>query len=1574
MEVTQFTCTWGSNVKDCPPLSPMLVYFSNPIEAKKFDKSMIRVSPEVANMKVEVHGSGLTITGKTKGRTKYTVSLAGSIPDTHEQTMGTERKLDFEYGSAAPALFSTTDRMVVLDPAAKGRSYPVYTINEPGLHTRLYAVTPNDWSQYLRFAQEWERPRKITPPGKLISDKTIVPKKSPDELVTTDIDISAALSGGVGQALLVIEPTHALQQYEQRPELHVWVQATELGLSAMVETEQVNAWATKLADGKPLDGVEVELLGSGNTGKTDAQGVAKIPFNNKSAKLLVARKGKDVVFAPENTWGDSTLDRMVRSDAVRWFVYDDRGMYKPGEEVHFKGWVRRSGGNKGGDIEAIQGIAQKTVSWKIRDPRYAELGKGKVNVDEWGGFDFAFKLPNNANLGSAGLELQLEGTGLANESTEHRFDIQEFRRPEFEVTAHASEGPHQVGKHAVVTLNASYYSGGGLPDAPVHWDIERSTVGFTPPNRGEFHFGPEPVSFWSWRSGSRKSEVKEETWDAKTNAQGIHRIRLDFDALDPSYPMNLDIHGNVTDVNRQQWSGHTSLLVHPADVSVGVKLAKGFIRAGENIDADFVVVDADGKPAPNRHVTVKAARVDWEQVAGEYEEKETDIQNCELDSPAAATPATERQHCTFHSKEGGSYRITAIVTDATGRKSQTVTSLYVMGSNRPKDRGLEQAKVNLVSDKKEYRPGDTAEILVVAPFAPAEGVLTVRRQGIVSLERFTMATTSQAMKVKLDEALVPNAEIHIDLVGQDTRTDDAGNPNDQLPKRPAYASGSIQAKVLPVTRTIDVQANGKDTVLAPGGSTQVNVMVKDNTGRGVPDAEVSLVVVDESILALSGYKTPDPVDEFYSDRSPDVRDIAMRSYVQLTQPDLSRFASQMRSPVSNIGGIGHGAGVGQGFGSGHGRLSASATSSPGAPPPPPPPPAAAQPAPAKPMMELKKVAREEATLDKDADGIPDEKDRADTGKSVSDSNKAMTVRADFSALALFSPAVKTDRNGGAVVPIKLPDNLTRYRVMAMAATKARQFGSGESTITAKLPLMARPSAPRFLNFGDKFELPIVLQNQTDKPIDVGVVAKATNATIAEPSAKRVTIAPNDRVEVRFNAGTVKAGTARFQFGVAAGSFSDASQIEVPVYTPATTEAFATYGEIDDGAMAQPVKMPPNVFSQFGGLEVTTSSTQVQALTDALIYLTKYPYECNEQIASRVISIAALKDVLTAFKSKDLPAPPVLEASMKEDFEKLKRHQNWNGGWGFWQEEPWPYLTIHVMHALARAKDKGYKPDEYMMSRGLGYLRSIESHIPSFYTPEARRAVIAYALYVRNRMKDPDANKAKAIMKEAGGPDRMGIEAVGWIWPTISEDKASTTENEAIRRHVANRVVETAGAAHFVSGYKDSDYLLLSSDRRADGVLLEAMIGDQKDATLIPKLVKGLLAHRKAGHWLNTQENAFVLLALDRYFNVYENITPDFVARAWLGDKFAGEHQFKGRTTEESFIPIPMSFLANEKAKEQNLIIAKDGPGRLYYRVGMQYAPTDLKLPPRTTASSSPASMRRWTSRTRSSATPMERGA
>ncbi|MFN0253264.1 MAG: hypothetical protein ACKV2T_40715 [Kofleriaceae bacterium] len=109
------------------------------------------------------------------------------------------------------------------------------------------------------------------------------------------------------------------------------------------------------------------------------------------------------------------------------------------------------------------------------------------------------------------------------------------------------------------------------------------------------------------------------------------------------------------------------------------------------------------------------------------------------------------------------------------------------------------------------------------------------------------------------------------------------------------------------------------------------------------------------------------------------------------------------------------------------------------------------------------------------------------------------------------------------------------------------------------------------------------------------------------------------------------------------------------------------------------------------------------------------------------------------------------------------------------------------------------------------------------------------------------------------------------------------------------------------------------------------------------MVTGLLAHRKAGRWLNTQENTFALVALDLYFQTYEKVTPDFVARVWLGNDYGGDKTFKGRSTDYYQIDIPMKDVAAHD--KQDLTIQKDGQGRLYYRIGMTYAPASLKLEP-----------------------------
>jgi uncharacterized protein YfaS (alpha-2-macroglobulin family) len=1499
-KITDSRCGYDYQRKTCTPFDTWMITFSNPVDAAAFEQSQIRVEPEVLGLKTSVYGNMLYIEGVKRGRTTYKVTLSNSIKDTFNQTLGRDATVTFNVGPAPPSLAAQGGAFVVLDPSAP-RTFSVYSVNYSNLRLKIYQVGPEDWekfARYMRFVYDYyeEGAQKQTaPPGRLVVSKTVQVEAKPDEMVETRLDLTPALSDGLGQVVVVIETGTGAKKRE-RQSIEAWIQATNIGLSAFVDNADLLAWATSLKEGRPLSNVEMTVQPLGVTGRTDMFGLSVLHLTSTSKTnvggLLVARSGRDVAILPEHDeWWSSGTSWYKRDapDQLRWYVFDDRKMYRPGEEVHVKGWIRKVGGGKLGDVGLAGTGLGRTVSYALRDSQGNEVLKGTAQINALGGFDTVFKLPGTMNLGNAYLQLTADNATIAGNSTQHYIQVQEFRRPEFEVSAQASEGPFFVKGSAETSVTASYYAGGGLPNADVTWRVTSTPTVFTPPNRYDFTFG-EWVPWW--RSWNTPSESHTEVFTGHTDAAGKHRLHIDFDSVNPPRASNVTAQASVTDVNRQQWSATTNLLVHPADLYVGLKSDRYFVQQGEPLVVQAIVTDLDGKAVANREIKMKASLMDWVFEKGEWKQKESNPQDCTVRS------GSDVVKCTFTPKLGGMYRVTARIQDERERPNESALTLWVAGGKQPPKRSVEQESVDMIPDRKEYKAGDTAEILVQSPFYPAEGVVTLRRSGILKSERFSMDGPSYTLRVPIEEAYTPNLYVQVDLTGAAARTDDHGQVDAKLPKRPAFASGSLNLSVPPITRKLQVAANPVDKALEPGTETRVNVEVKDALGHPVAGSEVALVVVDEAILSLTGYRIDDPLNTFYSQRGADVADFHLRKDVLLGNPE-DVFKNMQQQGTA-------------------GRVATESVTVVGA----------ARPAPAPSM------ARKARALD----GLA--KDEA----AEAEQPEAIRLRENFNALAVFAPSVPTDASGRAVVSVKIPDNLTRYRVMAVSVADGKQFGSGESTITARLPLMARPSAPRFLNFGDRFELPVVVQNQTDQPMRVDVAVRATNAELTDGAGRRVTVPANDRVEVRLPAAANKAGTARFQVGVLSGRWTDAAEINLPVWTPATTEAFATYGEVDESTpVIQPVKAPSNVFKQFGGLEVTTSSTQLQALTDAMIYLMAYPYECSEQLSSRILGVAALKDVLTAFKAKEMPSPDEMMKAVARDIERLRGRQRDDGGFGFWRRDDleFPYVSIHVAHALQRAKEKGFAVPPEMLEKAKNYLRNIESHIPSWYGPYARRALVSYALYVRNRMGDRDTAKARKLIAEAG-LEKLSFESIGWLLSVLSGDAASVAEVTAIRRFLNNHATETAATAHFVVSYEDGDYLLLNSDRRADGVILEALIGDQPKNDLIPKIVRGLLDHRKAGRWDNTQENVFILLALDRYFNTYEKVTPDFVAKVWLGDQFAGQQQFRGRSTARQQVNIPMRYIA-DKDGAQNLVMSKEGAGRLYYRIGMSYAPTNLNL-------------------------------
>src|SRR5690606_837527 len=168
MKIVEWRCSWGNN---CPPSAPWSIRFSNPIDVEAFDPETIEVSPELPGMKVVASGQWMTIVGRSKGRTTYTVTMPASIPDTFDQTLGKKQDLTFRIGDAHPQIFGPTG-LTLVDPAARKPTYDLHSINVPSLDVEIYRVTLDDWAGFVRFMEKNPR-RPVPPPGRKVLDRTL---------------------------------------------------------------------------------------------------------------------------------------------------------------------------------------------------------------------------------------------------------------------------------------------------------------------------------------------------------------------------------------------------------------------------------------------------------------------------------------------------------------------------------------------------------------------------------------------------------------------------------------------------------------------------------------------------------------------------------------------------------------------------------------------------------------------------------------------------------------------------------------------------------------------------------------------------------------------------------------------------------------------------------------------------------------------------------------------------------------------------------------------------------------------------------------------------------------------------------------------------------------------------------------------------------------------------------------------------------------------------------------------------------------------------------------------------------
>jgi alpha-2-macroglobulin len=685
----------------------------------------------------------------------------------------------------------------------------------------------------------------------------------------------------------------------------------------------------------------------------------------------------------------------------------------------------------------------------------------------------------------------------------------------------------------------------------------------------------------------------------------------------------------------------------------------------------------------------------------------------------------------------------------------------------------------------------------------------------------------------------------------------------------------------------------------PGERVQVGVEVRDRLDRP-RRAEVVLMAVDEAVLQLTAFELPDPLSSLLRAPAEGVlADDARHRLLSLTIPMAHRDHAAESFGLGGLGLRGTGRGGGAGYGHGSGTLS--------------------------------------------------------KGKEKE------TVRRRFVTTAWHASLV-TDEQGRARTSFTLPDNLTRYRIMAFAVDDQRSSGTGKTSLEVDLPLVTLPAVPRLLRVGDRARAGVVVHNTALPAGTVRVRARVDgNAAVLDgPSLLEARLGPGQQRELRFGVRALKPGEVRLRFSVEMGAVRDALEHTLVVKRPLLPETAAVAGETV-GAVRQGIAPLEGLVPDHGGLEVSLASTALTGVEDGMEQLIEYPYGCLEQKSSRLLPMLAALALGERFALK-LPGQP--RDLVQRGISDILGMQRSDGGFGYWPSSSLsdPWATAYALIVLHRAKLAGRAADVSVparrVERALSYLRSYLKTKDLGLYEFSYRSFIFYALALHGQSITTDALElydrpergrkplfARAMLLAALVSDRAPLPKSTQIGldrplPVDAAQQAAARGRaiSALARELSDSLRVDGTHAHAEENLHDGYKILMHSDDRTTAMVLLALLAAQPSHPMITRVVRWFLLGRKQARFRNTQEAAWALLGLWDYARLREKEVPDFEAGVWLGDQRLVTAHFRGRSVKPVLSKRTMQELLKSVGRAaQDLVVGKRGSGTLYYAARLRYA-------------------------------------
>src|SRR5262249_28006959 len=349
---------------------------------------------------------------------------------------------------------------------------------------------------------------------------------------------------------------------------------------------------------------------------------------------------------------------------------------------------------------------------------------------------------------------------------------------------------------------------------------------------------------------------------------------------------------------------------------------------------------------------------------------------------------------------------------------------------------------------------------------------------------------------------------------------------------------------------------------------------------------------------------------------------------------------------------------------------------------------------------------------------------------------AVQVRSDFRSTVFWQPDVVTDKDGKAVVKVKFPDSLTRWKATARVATEGNQFRVASANARTKQPLIARLQAPRFFVAGDLATVSAVINNNTDQAMSVAPSLQAEGVTITGALANgkpgtgeqgTITVEANGEARVDWVVAAQQPGNAKLKVTARGDKYSDAMERDFIVHEHGIEKLVARSGKLRGDDITVKLDLPKERNRETTKLTVQITPSMAVTMLDALPYLIDYPYGCTEQTMSRFLPAAitakTLKDlglnaetvmskmfggVEPEYADKTHPKGKknlyLLDEMIRQGLDRLYNFQHADGGWGWWKEgESDHFMTAYVVWGLTLARDAGVQIKTDELERGVNFL-------------------------------------------------------------------------------------------------------------------------------------------------------------------------------------------------------------------------------------------------------------------------------